>query len=102
MELKLWDVREAFTGDPTRPRRNEPAPPGLVGRIDTIIRGHWSTTSAPTASHRKNYEIAEAEFSEALEKLRPLLEKDLPALHDRLEDAGAPWSPGRKLPKWKR
>src|SRR5205823_9228280 len=80
LERKLLDVRETFSGDPTRPRRNEPAPEGLLGRIETIVGGHWSTTSAPTGSHRKNYEIAGAEFTEALARLRPLLEHDLPAL----------------------
>jgi hypothetical protein len=102
LEQKLLDVRERFTGDPTRSRRNEPAPTSLIARIETIVSGHWSTTSAPTGSHRKNYDIAADEFGEALSRLRPLLEHDLPALHERLEDAGAPWAPGRKLPKWKK
>ena len=66
-----------------------------------ITDGHWAT-SALTNSHRKNYEIAAAEFEEALKALRPLLEHDLPALHETLEAAGAPWSPGRRLPKWKK
>jgi photosystem II stability/assembly factor-like uncharacterized protein len=101
LELKLIDLRERFTGDPTRSRRSEPAPAGLVARIETIIRGHWTTTSAPTSSHRQNYDIAAAEFESALASLRPLLEHDLPALHEALEAAGAPWAPGRKLPKWK-
>jgi photosystem II stability/assembly factor-like uncharacterized protein len=101
LELKLLDLREAFAGDPTRSRRNEPAAVGLLDRIDTIIGGHWSTTGAPTGSHRKNYDIASDEFADALKALRPLLETDLPALHDKLEDAGAPWAPGRKLPRWK-
>ena len=102
LELKLLDLRERFTGDPTRSRRNEPAAVGLIDRIETIIGGHWSTTSAPTGSHRKNYEVAASEFEEALKALRPLLEHDLPALHETLEAAGAPWAPGRKLPNWKR
>jgi hypothetical protein len=102
LELKLLDLRERFIGDPTRARRNEPAAPGLIDRIDTIISGHWATTLAATGSHRRNYEIAAAEFEGALASLRPLLEHDLPALHDTLEAAGAPWTPGRKLPKWKR
>ena len=102
LRLKLTDVREVFTGDPTKSKRNEPALGGLIARIETIVGGHWSTTSAPTASHRRNYEIASAELTSALETLRPLLEKDLPALQDRLEDARAPWAPGRKLPKWKK
>jgi photosystem II stability/assembly factor-like uncharacterized protein len=102
LELKLLDLQERFTGDPTKPRRNEPAPVGLVDRIETIIGGHWGTTSAPTNSHRRNFEVAAAEFGEALEALRPLLETDLPALHGKLEEARAPWAPGRKLPSWKK
>jgi photosystem II stability/assembly factor-like uncharacterized protein len=102
LELKLLDLRERFTGDPTRARRFEPAAEGLVARIETIVRGHWTTTSAPTSSHRQNYEIAADEFTEAMKALRPLLERDLPALHETLEAAGAPWAPGRKLPTWKR
>jgi photosystem II stability/assembly factor-like uncharacterized protein len=102
LELKLLDLRERFAGDPTRARRNEPAQVGLIDRIEIIVDGHWSTTSAPTSSHRKNFDIAGAEFEQALSALRPLLEHDLPALHETLEAAGAPWAPGRKLPRWKR
>jgi len=102
LELKLLDIRERFIGDPTKARRNEPAAVGLIDRIDTIIRGHWATTSAATGSHLRNYQIAAAEFEGAVAGLRPLLEHDLPALHDTLEAAGASWTPGRKLPKWKR
>jgi hypothetical protein len=102
LELKLIDARERLSGDPTRSKRNEPAAVGLIERIETIIGGHWMTTSAPTSSHRKNYDIAAAEFGETLGLLRPLLETDLPALHEALEAAGAPWAPGRKLPTWKK
>jgi photosystem II stability/assembly factor-like uncharacterized protein len=102
LELKLMDLRERFTGDPTKERRFEPAADGLIARIETIIRGHWTTTSGPTSSHRDNYDIAAAEFEAALASLRPLLEKELPGLHEKLEAAGAPWAPGRKLPTWKR
>ncbi len=102
LEQKLLDLREQFTGDPTKSRRNEPAQPGLIDRIENIVSGHWSTTSAPTGSHRKNYDIAAEEFDTALKKLHPLLDHDLPALHETLEAAGAPWAPGRKLPLWKR
>ena len=102
LELKLLDLRERFTGDPTRSRRNEPAAVGLIDRIETIIGGHWSTTSAPTGSHRKNYDDRRVRVRGGPEGLRPLLEHDLPALHETLEAAGAPWAPGRKLPNWKR
>ena len=73
-----------------------------MSRIRQIVRGHWSSTSAPTATHRRNYEIAAAEFSEMLDELRVLVESDLVALEEKLEAAGAPWTPGRAIPRWQR
>ncbi|MFQ5641040.1 MAG: glycosyl hydrolase, partial [bacterium] len=101
LELRLLDLRERISGDPTKRRRSEPAMRGIRSRINQIVRGHWSSTSAPTQTHRKNYDIAAAEFSEILEELRTLVEVDLVALEQKLEDAGAPWTPGRGVPKWK-
>jgi photosystem II stability/assembly factor-like uncharacterized protein len=100
LELSLMDLRERLTGDPTRPRRNEPEMPGIMDRIQQIVRGHWSSTSAPTETHRRNYEIAAQQFSEIYDEFRTLIETDLPALEDKLEAAGAPWTSGRHLPRW--
>ena len=102
LELRLMDLREQLSGDPTKPRRSEPAPPGIISRIQTIVSGHWSSTSGPTVTHRRNYEIAAAEFEEILGDLRTLVETDLPALEAQLEAAGAPWTPGRGIPQWER
>ena len=38
--------------------------------------------------------------SEVIGDLRKVVETDLPALHKQLDDAGAPWTPGRKIPDW--
>ncbi len=73
-----------------------------MSRIRQIVFGHWSSTSAPTATHRQNYETAAAEFSEMLDDLRALVESDLVALEEKLEAAGAPWTPGRAIPRWQR
>ena len=101
LELGIQDLSERLNGDPTKSRRSEPAMPGLLARIQQIVRGHWSSTSAPTATHRKNYEIAAAEFGEIVGALRALVERELPALEARLDAVGAPWTPGRKIPDWK-
>jgi len=102
LKLRLTDLRERISGDPTKPKRSEPAMGGIMDRINQIVYGQWSTTSAPTETHRKNYEIAAEEFSGILGDLRQLIEVDLAALEDRLEAAGAPWTPGRGVPRWKR
>jgi hypothetical protein len=102
MELRLTDLREALTGDPTMDSRQEPAMPGIASRVNQIVSGLWGTTSAPTATHRQSYEIASAEFAGIVGGLQQLIDKDLPALEAELEAAGAPWTPGRGVPDWKK
>ncbi len=101
LEIRLMDIRERFNGDRTLPRRSEAAPPGILSRISNVVGGHWSSTHGPTSTHRRSYEIAAAEFSVVLDNLRTLVEVDLKTLEDKLETAGAPWTPGRPIPNWK-
>ena len=102
LELQLMDVSEEISGDPTKPRRAEPAPPSIMDRVQNIVSGHWSTTYGPTRTHLRDYEIAAQAFGTVLEKLRTLVEVDLRKLEEDLEAAGAPWTPGRGVPVWKR
>ncbi|MEW6745995.1 MAG: glycosyl hydrolase [Planctomycetota bacterium] len=101
IDAKLADLNVALNGDSTVSSRNEPTVPGIVGRVQAIVSGHWSSTSAPTATHARNYEIAAAEFEQALGKLRVVVEQEIVALEAKLEAAGAPWTPGR-VPTWRR
>ena len=101
IELKLTDLREELTGDPTMTRRSEPGMPGITSRIDEIVHGLWGTTSAPTATMERTYEIASAQFDGLADRLRQLIETDLEGLEAKLEAAGAPWTPGRGVPDWK-
>ena len=41
-------------------------------------------------------------FGAVLERLRGLIERDLRGLGSAMEAAGAPWTPGRGLPVWKK
>ncbi len=102
LEIRLRDLQERLSGDPTRPRRSEPEMPGIMSRVRTIISGHWSTTASPTATHRRSYDIAAAALGEIYDDIRQLIEGDLPALEAKLEAAGAPWTTGRRLPEWRR
>ncbi len=75
--------------------------PGILARVQSIVSGHWSTTTGPTKTHRSSFDMAARQFGVAIGPLRKLVEKDVPALAKKLEAAKAPWTPGRKIPVWK-
>jgi len=99
MERRLEDIRVELSGDAALARRNEATAPSISDRVDQVIYGQWSTTTNPTASHRRGYEIAARQFTPLLGKLRQLVTVDLVELENRAEVAGAPWTPGR-FPTW--
>jgi photosystem II stability/assembly factor-like uncharacterized protein len=101
MEIRILDFQEAIQGDPTLPRRNEPAMPGILSRVRTVVGG-WSVTSGPTNTHREQYEIAAGLFEDILEPIRRLVDTELPAFERRLEDLGVRWTTGRGVPRWTR
>jgi hypothetical protein len=102
LEVRLLDINEKFEGDPTKTRRNEPDAPGLNSRLRNVMFGAMGSTEGPTGTHRRQLAIAGEEFEAVVGDLRNLVEVDLVALHAKLDEAGAPWTPGRKIPEWKK
>lgn len=100
LELRLFEAEIVLFGDSTVEERQEPTMPSIVDRVQRVMSALWSSTSATTKTHARNYEIATDAFAELLIELRPLIEEDLPALQNDLENAGGPWAPGRGLPQW--
>jgi photosystem II stability/assembly factor-like uncharacterized protein len=94
LALALADLDVVLNGDSTLGRRNEPAHPGLVDRVQSVVYGHWSTTTAPTATQEREVAAAGAGIESALATLRTIV-KDLSALEAKAEALGAPWTPGR-------
>ena len=101
LELRMLDIMEQFNGDPTRSRRNESAYPGFNSRLRTMMMGAMGSTEGPTGTHRQQYDIIAAEYGEVIGELKQVVERDLPALNRKLDAAGAPWTPGRKIPDLK-
>jgi photosystem II stability/assembly factor-like uncharacterized protein len=99
LEERLLDLRITLEGDPVIRGASEPTAPGIVDRVDQIVSGHWTSTAAPTGTHRESYQHAAAEFGEFLPELQRLIEEDLKQLEDELEALGGPWTPGR-VPRW--
>jgi photosystem II stability/assembly factor-like uncharacterized protein len=99
IESKANDIIRALRGDNTLRNRNEGTPPSIMDRIGDVVGDLWSSTSAPTRTHVRGYEIAGEEFAPLLASLKALVREDLKRLEDAMEAAGAPWTPGR-LPEW--
>lgn len=101
IELRLADLRLELLGDRVKGSYAEPTSPSIAGRVGGIVEGHWTTTSAPTRTQERQYEIAAEAFEPVLAALVKLVEQDLTALEQALDDADAAWTPGR-LPRWER
>jgi photosystem II stability/assembly factor-like uncharacterized protein len=97
-ERGMAEVRIKLLGDRERGRLNEPSVPSVVNRVRTITSGHWRTRYGPTGTNRESLRIAEQVFGDVLVELKRLVETELPGIERALEDAGAPWTPGRELP----
>jgi photosystem II stability/assembly factor-like uncharacterized protein len=99
LQEKMDALNKAFYGDGTASRLDRPAPPSLTDRIYGMSYDIWSSTSAPTSTMKEQLGIATALFEAELPKLRQLVEVDLKNIEKKLEEAKAPYTPGR-LPKW--
>ncbi len=95
---KLGDFSMKINGDWIIGRRSEPAPPSLLKRINAQL----FSTCPITETNKRNYEIAVHDFEELLQDLRQVIEVDLKSFKDKMEELGAPWTPGRSLPRWKK
>jgi photosystem II stability/assembly factor-like uncharacterized protein len=95
IEKVLQDLKELLYGDMTRWSRSEPANPGILSRLGTLIQGQWGTSSAPTQTQLRQLQIVEESYRSFRARLEKILETDLKTL---LRDAfanGVPWTPGQ-------
>jgi photosystem II stability/assembly factor-like uncharacterized protein len=98
LEKRLQVQQKKLFGDWTIGRRSEPVSPSPLQRVNAQL----SATAPITDTSRRNYAIAADEFSTILEEARQVIEVELRKLEEAMETAGAPWTPGRRLPKWKK
>lgn len=99
LERRLEDISVLLVGDVTLLRRQETLPPSITDRIDRVVGSQWATTAGPTQTELDAYRLAAEAFAPVLADLRKLVEVDLRALEEKMESAGAPWTPGR-FPTW--
>jgi hypothetical protein len=95
-QAKLLDVQERLNGDPTRGRRNESSPTGLLGRLQIALsQSRGSTLEAPTQAQLAQLDIVRGAIGGILGEIRQLADVDVKALEASAEAAGIPWTGGR-------
>ncbi len=102
IELALTDAREALSGDPTKPDRFAMGSPSILGRLRNAYFGSFGQSYGPTGTHRRQAQIAREEYGATIDGVRQLIEDDLEQLKTTLDEAGAPWTRGRKIPVLRR
>ncbi len=93
---QLEDVIFIFEGPEARASREEipPYPMPLNRRLGALVYAHYSSTSEVTQTEKDNYEILKVELQPVLDKLKSVHE-DIKDMNEKLDDIGAPWTPGR-------
>ena len=101
LETKVNDIQRKMFGDRMFRRLDMDAEPGLSSRISSVIRDQWRSLSAPTQSQKDAFQIVAEEFPPLLETIKRILDEDVKKIEKKLEEIGAPYTPGR-IPVWKR
>lgn len=98
LEMKMQDISLKLNGDRSVSRRNFETAPAISQRINSVVYGMYSSTSAPTSTMKAGYEIAADEFAPVYANLKEIV-KEVQKMEQMLEKYGAPYTPGR-IPVW--
>lgn len=95
LKTSLSDLQTELNGDRTAGTLDIDQIPTVASRIGLLNYEQFNTTSTPTGTHRRVFEIASEEFSPIKAKLDALISGPFKDLQDQLEAAGAPYTPYR-------
>jgi photosystem II stability/assembly factor-like uncharacterized protein len=98
LDRELTKLMVSLRGDQVLNALNEQTPTSIISRIRETAGEERLSSSAPSATHTAQYEIASSQFADALKQLKALAAR-FETLQQRVERAGAPWTSGR-LPEW--
>jgi hypothetical protein len=98
LERKLKGLQQRLAGNRARGRAGDPGPVSISRRLDVAVTGNRLSTYGPTPTHLASIRIALEEFTELRRELDRVTDVELPALEEKLDAAGVPWTPGRGVP----
>jgi chromosome segregation ATPase len=98
LEIKFEELQDEFDGDEFEERREQVDKISIRGRVFSAAFASFGQTYGPTATHRQQLEIGRELLAAAKEQLEGLLADEYAPLLKALDQAKAPWTPGRPLP----
>ena len=99
LQKRLADYKLKLNGDDMKDDKWMMTAPGISSRIRGAMFGGMRGTYGITKSTKEQYEIGVKEFEEIREDLFKLLDEELEAFEDEVDEAGIPWTQGRDLPE---
>jgi len=93
IENNLKALNRQLSGDPIQTQLDMDPTPSLSARLGKIAGEAKYSSSDPTGTHQMSLQIAEDELAPIVNQLAIILEKDMPSLRERLQKAGAPYTP---------
>jgi photosystem II stability/assembly factor-like uncharacterized protein len=97
IENRIKEANVLLNGDPIKSKLDMGAPPTPAGRMGWIVYEQKHSTSDPTETHKNSFAIAKEEFAPILDLLTNIATVAIPALEEKLENADAPYTPGRAI-----
>ncbi len=98
LDADLHEIRTALFGSQAKDQIGELDRETIMGRLGTINLGVTFSTYGPTATHRRLFSEAQADFTAIRSRLTVLHDDAVPALTAGVMDAGGPWMPGAPIP----
>jgi photosystem II stability/assembly factor-like uncharacterized protein len=100
IKKELDAFNRQLNGDPLLAQYEGASPTSVKQRVDLITSSLWTTTSAPTTTFVKSYNVAADQFGGLLNTLKSI-DEEVRDVESKLEKYGAPYTPGR-FPEWKK
>jgi len=98
IERLTHDIQLKLHGDGALASKEFEVLPGLVGALEGIVGGLWSTSQTPSTTYLNKFDQIQIDFAPVYEQVKQLDEK-VKALEQLLNDSKFPYTPGR-LPVW--
>lgn len=99
LEQLVGKISHSFNGDGSLAKREFEVLPGLIGSLQSVIYGAWSTSQGATNTYKEKIEEITGKFKLTYDQLKEL-DKKLNELEQKCEELKVPATPGR-LPNWK-